>query len=168
MNNYNPFKTAIKRNGLSKPTKILKDKGLLKGSILNYGCGYNEDGIILSKEGFNIFSYDKFNLEYRDDELLNRKYDTVICNYVLNVIDDLEIHKKVLEQLKELGENIYICVRSDVKAIKPSWTYNEEQLGYWTTSNTFQRFYDEETVSKLFGEITYISKNNSFKLFKIN
>lgn len=169
MENYNPFKlTAIKRKGLSKPTKILKDKGLLQGSILNYGCGHNEDGIILSSEGFDIVAYDKFNEEYKNDDVLNKRYDIVICQYVLNVIPDLQKHKEVVELLKKLGDEVYISVRSDIKAIKDHWIYNKEELGYWTGNQSFQRFYNTDMIKDLFGDVTYISNNTSFKLFKIN
>ena len=38
---YNPFKkTAIIRNKLSKPMQILREKKLLRGSVLDYGCGH--------------------------------------------------------------------------------------------------------------------------------
>lgn len=168
MENYNPFtKTAIIRKGISKPTKLLKEKGLLQGSILNYGCGWNEDSIILSDLGYEIVGYDKYNEQYKNERLLNNKYNTVICNYVFNVIPDLEEHKEVLELLKSIGENIYISVRADKKAIRNNWIYNDNQLGYWTTNNSFQRFYDKDMIEKLFGEVEYISNNASFKLFKI-
>lgn len=165
---YNPFlKTAIVRKGVSKPMKILKDKELLKGKILDFACGHGEDVSILSGFGFDIIGYDKFNDRYRNDKLLNNKYGVVTCNYCFNVMPDLEEHRQVLELLKSLSDNVYISVRSDLKAIKPNWIYNKEQLGYWTTTGSFQRFYDDEMVNELFGEIEYINNNASFKLFKL-
>ena len=165
---YNPFlKTAIVRKGVSKPMKILKDKELLKGKILDFACGHGEDVSILSGLGFDIIGYDKFNDTYRNDKLLSNKYDVVTCNYCFNVIPNLEEHRQVLELLKRLGNNVYISVRSDLKAIKPNWIYNKDQLGYWTTTGSFQRFYDDEMVNELFGEIEYINNNASFKLFKL-
>lgn len=166
---YNPFnKTAIIRKGLSKPTKILKDKNLLIGNILNFGCGHNEDSILLQEDRYNIVGYDKYNNTYNDENLLNKKYDTVICNYVLNVISDLEEHEKVLQQLKKLSDNIYICVRSDSKAIKDSWVYSVGELGYWTSRGSFQRFYDKEDIKNLIGDVEYISDNSAFKLVKLH
>ena len=165
---YNPFlKTAIVRKGVSKPMKILKDRELLKGKILDFACGHGEDVSILSGLGFDIIGYDKFNDTYRNDKLLVNKYDVVTCNYCFNVIPDLEEHRQVLELLKSLSDNVYISVRSDLKAIKPNWIYNKDQLGYWTTTGSFQRFYDDEMVNELFGEIEYINNNASFKLFKL-
>ena len=169
MDNYNPFiKTAIVRKGTSKPMRILREKGLLKGKILDYGCGHGEDTNILKMDyGINIVGYDKFNDTYNSEELLNKKYDIATCNYVLNVIPDLDEHKDVIELLRQLSDNVYICVRSDIKAIRENWVYNEQQLGYWTTNNSFQRFYNADMIEKLFGEVEYISNNSSFKLFKI-
>ena len=161
---YNPFlKTAIVRKGVSKPMKILKDKELLKGKILDFACGHGEDVSILAGFGFDIIGYDKFNDTYRNDKLLNNKYGVVTCNYCFNVMPDLEEHRQVLELLKSLSDNVYISVRSDLKAIKPNWIYNKDQLGYWTTTGSFQRFYDDEMVNELFGEIEYINNNASFK-----
>lgn len=164
---YDPFKTAIKRGYISRPTKELLKRDLLKGDILNYGCGYAEDNKWLW-EDYHIQSwgYDKHNLEFKDDFLLTEHYDTVVCNYVLNVIPSLEEHNEVLQLLKKLGNNVYVSVRADTKAIQPSWRYSESELGYWTKS-TFQRFYDADMVDKLVGKVEYIVNDSSMKLFKL-
>lgn len=165
---YNPYlKTAITRKGMSKPMKVLKEKDLLQGSILDFGCGNGEDVAILSESGFNIVGYDKFNDTYKNEDLLNKKFNVVTCNYVLNVIPEMDEHKSVVELLKSLGDNVYICVRSDIKAVRDTWKYNQQQRGYWTTNNSFQRFYDVDMIKELFGEVEYISNNSSLKLFKI-
>lgn len=166
---YNPFiKTAIIRKGISKPMKILKDKELLQGKILDFACGHGEDVSILSELGFAISGYDKFNNTYKNEESLSNKYDVVTCNYCFNVIPNLEEHRQVLGLLRCLSDNVYISVRSDIKAIRDTWSYNIDQLGYWTSNSSFQRFYDTNMVEKLFGEVKYISNNGSFKLFKLN
>ena len=168
IDNYDPFKTAIKRNYLSRPMKELLKRDLLKGDILNYGCGFAEDNTYLWQEHhIQSWAYDKYNQDFKDDFLLKEEYDTVTCFYVLNVIPDLNEHEEVIELLRSIGKNVYIAVRSDIKAIRPTWKYDEKALGYWTTSNTFQRFYDKEMIEKLIENVEYIVSNSEMKLFKL-
>lgn len=69
------YKTAINRDKLSSPIAFLKKSDLLVGKVLDYGCGREEH------------QYNKFDPYYQPEyELLKTKYDTIICNYVLNVI----------------------------------------------------------------------------------
>lgn len=168
MREYNPFlKTAIKRKKLSNPLKVLKESELLNGSILDYGCGYGESIDILKEEGYDVVGYDRFNTVYAGEEVLNRRYDTLTCNYVFNVIPSLEEHNTLLEYLKTLSDNIYISVRSDLRAVKDTWVYAESSLGYWTTTDSFQRFYNDDMITELFGTVEYIVNNSSYKLFKL-
>ena len=164
---YNAFKTAIKRNNkLSAPMKVLYDKGLLKGKILDYGCGFGEDVNKLKNLGYNIVGYDKYNTKFKIDFLLDKMYSVVTCNYVFNVIQKNE-HDKLLKLLKSLGDEIYISVRADKKAIKHNWVYDKDKDVYITTANTYQRFYDEEMIYSYFSQVEYIVNNNNYKLFKI-
>lgn len=166
--NCNAFATAIYRNKLSKPMKTLLDKELLKGKILDYGCGHGDDVIeLVYKKGFDVVGYDKYSYSFNNQYLLHTKYDTVTCNYVFNTIPTKQEHDEVLKLLKTIGNDVYISVRSDKKAIKNNWVYYKDNDGYVTPKNTFQRFYDEEMVHKYFGEVEYIINNNSLKLFKI-
>ena len=49
-----PYLTAIKRTDLSVPTRYLLQHNLLKGRILDYGCGFGYDTDELIKRGYNI------------------------------------------------------------------------------------------------------------------
>lgn len=166
---YNPFKkTAIIRNKLSKPMQILREKKLLRGSVLDYGCGHGEDIRLLQFECYNIEGYDKFNPLYMHSSLLEQKYDVITCNYVFNVIPEFHEHEQLLKQLIELGNEIYICVRADIKAIKENWIYIDEYDCWKTEKGSFQRFYNtEEMIDTYFGTVEYISNTNSLKLFKL-
>lgn len=151
--------------------KELLKRNLLKGDILDYACGLGLDSEYLWKE-YHIQSwrYDKFNTKFKDDFLLDEHYDIITCFYMFNVIDDLKIHREVLEKLKSMTDNLYVAVRSDVKAIRPEWEYDPEGLGYWTPKHTYQRFYtkDNGLVEKLFGKVEYIVNDTSMKLFKLS
>ena len=78
-----PYLTAIKRTDLSVPTRYLLQHDLLKGKILDFGCGFGFDTDELKKQGYNISGYDYY---YCPDSPTG-KYDTIICNYVLNVLE---------------------------------------------------------------------------------
>ena len=103
-----PHKTAIKRNALSLPMRHLNDKGLLKGRVLDFGCGKGGDVERLGIEGFDPF---------HRPTMPKGKFDTITCNYVLNVISDKD-GKKVLDEIRsKLKKNgkAYISVRRDIK-----------------------------------------------------
>lgn len=123
-----PYLTAIKRTNLSVPTRFLKDNNLLKGRILDFGCGYGFDTDELHRQGYNITGYDYY---YRPD-FPEGKFDTIICNYVLNVLEpyaQAEVMMNVTNLLKPDG-TAYFAVRRDLKeegfrlhAIHRQYTY---------------------------------------------
>ena len=109
----NPHLTAKERTTISFPTYWLKQNNFLKGEILDFGCGYGFDTDELQKEGFNIVGYDNY---YRP-EYPTKRFDTIICNYVLNVLepnDQINVLMSVSELLKPSG-TAYFTVRRDVK-----------------------------------------------------
>lgn len=69
--------------------------------------------------------------------------------------------------LLSLYNNVYIAVRSDCKAVKDTWQYDSINKGYITPKNTFQRFYDENLITELFGDVEYVVNNSSLKLFRV-
>ena len=166
---YNPFTTALTRTSLSVPMRELMNLCVfdLDSKCIDIGCGKGQDIEFLKYLGINIVGYDRYNNKFKDDKLLENTYDIVTCNYVFNVIYDLQEHKELLNNIKEIGNNIYISVRSDDRAIKDTWEYIKENDCWKTGRNTYQRFYTEETVNKYFGQVEYIINNGSLKLFKL-
>jgi SAM-dependent methyltransferase len=109
----NPHLTAKERTTISFPTRWLKQSDLLKGEILDFGCGFGFDTDELQKAGFNILGYDNY---YRP-EYPTKRFDTIICNYVLNVLEpkeQAEALMEVSELLKPTGI-AYFTVRRDIK-----------------------------------------------------
>lgn len=109
----NPHLTAIERTSMSFPTRWLQQHRLLKGEILDFGCGFGFDTDYLKEQGFDIVGYDNF---YRPN-YPQKRFDTIICNYVLNVLEpneQAEVLMSVSELLKPLGK-AYFAVRRDLK-----------------------------------------------------
>lgn len=142
--------TAISRQSLSKPAKFFLKKKIFdkKLSILDYGCGKGFDVEYLKNEGFDIKGYEPF----ASDKFLEKptgKFDIVVNNYVLNVVEIPEERKKIVDELKKLGKKVYISVRSDKKSIKPTWKKFGD--GFITPKGTFQKIYDEKSLKEEFG-----------------
>jgi len=111
--NNNTHLTAKKRDKLSYPAKILLNKNLLKGEVLDFGCGFGTDVDFIRSKGISIDAYDK----YYFPDYPQKKYDTIICLYVLNVLQPLD-QSIVLIQLSQLIKptgKVYFAVRRDVK-----------------------------------------------------
>ncbi len=115
MNQQNIFShlTAKERDTLSFPAKILIERKLFFGSILDFGCGFGKDVELLKKKGVNIVGYDKFYFP----EYPTGKFDTILCFYVLNVLLPEEQTAVLLEisRLLKPGGKAYFAVRRDIK-----------------------------------------------------
>jgi diadenosine tetraphosphate (Ap4A) HIT family hydrolase len=112
-NNIYSHLTAKERDSISFPARHLLKNNLLKGKVLDLGCGLGSDVNILKEKGVDVVGYDKFYFP----QLPNEKFDTIICLYVLNVLqkeEQTEVLLKVSQLLKPAG-TAYFAVRRDVK-----------------------------------------------------
>jgi hypothetical protein len=103
-------KTAISRKTLPLPTRWLLSRGLLKGAILDYGCGK------CFKLNNLFFVSDGYDPHYRLSGIRHESYDTILCNFVLNVIESQEMRNTVVEHIQSLLAHdgiAYITVRND-------------------------------------------------------
>lgn len=108
-----PHLTAIRRTSLSAPTRYLLEHHLLKGRILDFGCGFGFDTDELKRLGYDIIGYDNY---YRP-EFPKGKFDMIICNYVLNVLEpyaQAEVMMMVSHLLSPTG-TAFFAVRRDLK-----------------------------------------------------
>lgn len=107
------YKTAISRKTMSVPMRRLRKDGLLKGEILDYGCGRGKDVETLKREGFTAHGYDP---TWAPNDNYKYLHDTVTCNYVLNVVNETtqrDILTKIGYALRDEG-TAYITVRRDI------------------------------------------------------
>lgn len=110
------YRTAITRKGISKPMRWLYTHKLLKGKVLDYGCGRGIDVGVLAWFMLHgsISGYDPY--YYPDQSVLVKGYDTITCHYVLNVVGVRE-EKKILRRVAQLltrGGRAYFTVRRDI------------------------------------------------------
>ena len=111
--------TAITRKGPSSPLLTLEKMGLINGETLDYGCGRGADGRYLQSKNIDADSYDPF---WNPISLKENQYDTILCTYVLNVIEEKEedgLLSSILSCLKPNGK-AYLSVRRDVRRDGPT------------------------------------------------
>ena len=111
-NSYNHLK-AKERDTLSFPAKIVLKKNLIKGKVLDFGCGIGKDVKLLKSKGINITGYDK----HYFPEFPTGKFDTILCFYLLNVLLPEEQSNVLIEisrLLKPTGK-AYFAVRKDIR-----------------------------------------------------
>ena len=119
-NPYSHF-TAKERDKLSFPGRILKERGLLSGKVLDFGCGLGKDVEILKNQKFDIEGYDP----YYFNTYPTGKFDTIICFYVLNVLLPQEQATVINEisKLLKVGGKAYFAVRRDID--KPGFRFHK-------------------------------------------
>ena len=84
--------TAVKRAAPSRAAQTLVARGLVRGRVLDYGCGFGLDA-----ETFGWEAYDPY---YRP-EPPSGPYDTIVCTLVLNVLTRNN-RAKVLRRIQAL------------------------------------------------------------------
>ena len=111
--NPNSHLTVKERKYLSFPSRHLIENHLLKGKILDFGCGIGKDVAILNEKGLDVSGFDP----YYFPEFPSRKFDTIICQYVLNVLlpdEQADVLMNVSYLLKP-GGKAYFTVRRDIR-----------------------------------------------------
>lgn len=110
-NQYNHL-TAKERDSISFPARHVLNKGLLRGEVLDFGCGFGKDVEVLKGKGIDILGYDK----HYFPSYPQKQFDTIICFYVLNVLMQEEQTRVLMEishLLKPTGK-AYFAVRRDI------------------------------------------------------
>jgi len=158
-------RTAISRSKVSAPTKWAEEEGHISGTVYDWGCGKGMDSKWLRSMDYQVISHDPYHLPENDPDSVDfSNVDTIICNYVLNVIDEQAERESLLKKIASKGVGtVIISVRCDVdvNAKKNGWKQYGD--GYCTSHNTFQKNYDMNDVKemgKLFGSIKDIRHKN--------
>ena len=137
------YLTAIEREYWSFPTRYLWKNKLLKGRILDFGCGYGKDVEKLQQRGLNVEGYDP----YYQPKYPQGKFDTIICFYVLNVLFP-EAQEQVIMAISQLIKStgkVYFAVRRDLKTEGFRKHYIHKKLTYQRTVKLpFKSIYIDE------------------------
>jgi SAM-dependent methyltransferase len=97
------FGGAIRRETVSKAARFLEGRHLLKGRVLDYGCGFGFDA--------DHFGWEAFDPHYRQNRP-EGVFDTVICNHVANMLTR-KSRQELFQTLRDLlapGGKAYIAV----------------------------------------------------------
>lgn len=111
--NPNTHLTIKERKWPSYPTKQLFLQGFIRGKVLDFGSGIGVDLEFLGKNGFEVTGYDP----YYAPDYPTEQFDTILCNYVLNILlpeEQAHVLMAVSELLKPSGK-AYFTVRRDIK-----------------------------------------------------
>ena len=127
--------TAIKRSRLSRPLQLALDRGELKSTIFDYGCGRGDDVRALQKLDFDVDGWDP--VFYPDEP--RRPADVVNLGYVLNTIADPAERAEALWSAWLLTDRLLIVA---VRTHRPYDLLGHFEGDGWRTSHgTFQKFY---------------------------
>ena len=111
--NPNSHLTAKERDKVSYPTRKLYNMGAIKGDVLDFGSGFGIDANFLQSKNISCTNYDPHYFPNYPEQ----KFDTIICQYVLNVLlpeEQAKVLMSVSELLKPSGK-AYFTVRRDLK-----------------------------------------------------
>jgi ATP adenylyltransferase len=111
----NPYSylTVKERKWPSFPLKTLLSRNLVRGRVLDFGCGLGEDLRFLQLKGLDAIGFDP---HYASDYPIGR-FDTILCSYVLNVLlpeEQVAVLMAISELLNPHGKAFY-AVRRDIK-----------------------------------------------------
>ena len=140
-------RTAISRNALSLPAKILFTGGIANenDSYLDYGCGRGDDIKFLRELGVPASGWDP---HFAPKEELLVKSDVVNLGFVLNVIENPEERIEVLKKAFKLAKKC-LCVAVMLHSQNSATSALPFKDGHITSINTFQKFYDQQELENL-------------------
>lgn len=139
--------TAIARKAISAPTQKLLSSGRIPqgASVFNHGSGKaTADAAALSNAAAEYAEYDPNHAP--NPEALERRYDVVISNYVINVLPP-DIRKNVWEDIaRTTGGVAYVTVRST--GDKSIYKGKKHKDGYIMSRGTFQKPYTAQALKR--------------------
>ena len=147
-------------------------------TILDYGCGKLRNSLYLFNLGYDIAILDteeqinrinkKFTKKFKKVfiDIVNEKFDLILNSFVLNVISDIEVQNRVVQNiynnLNNGGYAIFEVRRENqVKNIKYKEKYNDGYLVGRNRIRTFQKFYHKNELEDLLID-------NGFKIVSSN
>jgi len=160
-------KTAIDRNQLSQPMRVLARHEYLSGdySVLDYGCGKGDDLKELEAHGIDASGWDPAYLP--DGDLSNA--DIVNLGFVLNVIEDRAERDETLRRAWEYTEKLLV-VSVMIAGDSIINQFRSFKDGVLTSRNTFQKYYAQSEfrsyIESVLDQIPIAAGQGIFLVFK--
>jgi len=136
--------------GTYKKIVSVLDKNM---NVLDYGAGFCHGTKYLNEIGFNAESFEIYpqkniNPDYLRFEDINKQYDFIICNCVINVISNIEDRKQVLfniYKLLKINGKAIILTRPiiEIEKVKNKVIEND---GYRLSNGSFQKGYSQQEL----------------------
>jgi len=141
--------TAMRRKRESAVVTEAYAGGAISGKVLDFGCGCGADVEWLAEEGFSVKGYDPNTPKFA--KCPRGKFDTVLCTYVLNVLED---PKPVLEEAwakVRKGGHLVVTVRgtSDVNYHAKKGCWLKRGKGWINSRGSYQRGYTLPELTRL-------------------
>jgi hypothetical protein len=140
---------APKRKFESKASKILKELNVIKGSTIDYGCGYGFDA--------DLNNWDKYDPYYFENKL-DKLYDTVVCINVLSAVSS-KIRNEIIESIREILNDegtAYLCVPRNIPITGKLSGFHRRPQNYVVL--TLNSIYKNKEI-----EIYSFKKNDNYK-----
>ena len=144
MSEYHNWQTAMARSRLSAPVRILLDRELIEGEVLDFGCGRGDDVRFLSEmTNLTVVGWDPHWCPHGIHIHLGQtmgaaraletpNYKTILCTYVLNVVPPLAQMEIVREVVRLLGKGgaAFFTVRRDIpqEGTDTQWWVKQEMF----------------------------------------
>lgn len=99
--------TAVRRDKPSRAAELITGMGLVRGRVLDYGCGFGYDA--------DHYGWDSYDPYYRPAQPAG-PYDTIVCTLVLNALSRNN-RAKALQRIGELlrdGGHAYLAVSRNI------------------------------------------------------
>jgi SAM-dependent methyltransferase len=146
---------APQRKTLSKTARVLSSGGLLRGRILDYGCGFGFDADQLGWEAYDPY--------YRPTQPTGL-YDTIIVNHVANILTRAtraELFATV-NALLAPGGTAYISVARNIPVTgKPGPRRRIQNYVVLTLPSVFAD--DEEEIYRLAKDAVFADRTREFE-----
>ena len=138
------YRTAISRNSLSLPAKILFTGGIANenDSYLDYGCGRGDDIKFLKELGVSASGWDP---HFSPEKSHLVESDVVNLGFVLNVIENPQERVEVLKNAYALAKKC-LCVAVMLHSQNSATSALPFNDGHITSINTFQKFYEQKEL----------------------
>lgn len=142
-------RTAIRRDELSRPFKVLAAHGYLSGgyTVFDYGCGRGDDVRLLQAHGVDAHGWDPY---YQPDD---PKHDADVVNlgYVVNVIESETERADVVTDAWSLARTcLVISVMLKGRGGGNTTGGMSERVSQW---NTYQRYFSQAEFRDWIGEV---------------